>query len=88
MDNYPNLDLVNSILKKHIIELSIDNKAKIRAKEQFDEACNAWAANDYKNASRLFQDALALLGSNDVSQYKLDIPIEIISNFAETNFIS
>ena len=32
-----------------------------------------------------FQDAGALLGNNDVPQYKLDILIEIISNFAETD---
>lgn len=84
-DNYPNLEFVNSILKQHVINFSLDNSAEISAKTKFDEACNAWAANDYKNVRKHFQDAGALLGNNDVPQYKLDILIEIISNFAETD---
>lgn len=84
-DNYPNLELVNSVLKQHVINFSLDNSAEIEAKKQFDVACNAWAANDYKNARKYFQEAGASLGDNDVPQYKLDILIEIISNFAETD---
>lgn len=80
---YPLRDIVEQVSSKHKLVLSLDNKNEAKAKKQIENAYEAWAANDFKTARDLFQEAGKYIGSDDVPQYKLDIVIGIVSEFAE-----
>lgn len=81
--SYPNLNLVDSILKKHNITFSTDNPDEMMAHDCFQIACEAWIEDDYKTARTEFQKTAALLRRDDVPQYKLDNFLELASEFVE-----
>ena len=80
---HQNLELVDSILKKHNIVFSIDNPDEMMAHKHLQVACEAWVEGDYKTARTEFQHTARLLGRDDVPQYKLDAFLGLASEFVE-----